>query len=93
MVLQNFKRWENFSKVQKARNQNDDRRIVGYQTITDHPVVETATRSKPITDAEGLKQASLTSKPYIHGDTMYIQGSQNAQDWIDNVKKNQIGKP
>ena len=86
MVLQDFTKWKNYSKVQKARNQNDDRRIVGYQTITDHPVVETATRLKPITDAEGLKQASLTGKPYIHGGTLYIQGSQTAQDWMDNIK-------
>ena len=39
-----------------------------------------------MTDAEGLKQASLNGQPYINGDTMYIQGSQTTQDWIDNVK-------
>ena len=86
MVLQNFSKWDNYSKALKTRKQDDDRPVIGKQTISQNPLVEKATRIKPITDAEGFKQASLNGQTYVHGDTMYITGSKKAQDWTDNIK-------
>ena len=59
MVLQNFSKYQNYSKIQKAPTKDDNRAVIGKQTITQNPLKDKATRIKPMTDAEGLKQASL----------------------------------
>ncbi len=42
---------------------------------------------KPITDKEGLHEAyKRPTKLYIHGDTMYIAGTNDLQDVYDDLK-------
>ena len=40
----------------------------------------------PITDMEGLKRAKAGGNTYVHGNTMYINGTETLGDWVDNVK-------
>ena len=41
-----------------------------------------------ITNAQGLEKAYKHGDYYIHGNTMYIAGSHNLQDWYDDFTQN-----
>ena len=43
-----------------------------------------------ITDAQGLERAYQHGDYYIHGNTMYIAGSHNLQDWYDDVTRTPV---
>ena len=52
-----------------------------------NPIQNTEYITDEITDAQGLERAYADGNYYIHGDTMYIAGSHNLQDWYDDFTK------
>ena len=52
-----------------------------------NPIKNTEYITDEITDAQGLERAYADGNYYIHGDTMYIAGSNTANDWYDDATK------
>ena len=71
MVKQDLRTWQNYSYA------------VSPKMSATKPQ---ATRLEPITDAEGLRRAKENGSVHVHGHTLYVNGTQSAQDWGDNIK-------